>query len=679
MRKTFFRVSLIVIVSIALWQCSEGSSSECPVGRNLCGTQCVSLQNDSSNCGACGTRCGVGEVCLAGVCTTSSTCDAPFVLCGTECVDTRYNPKHCGGCNNACEAAQACNSGVCTGGSCPTGQTSCSGLCVDLRSNPDNCGSCGTSCGGSACYEGACLAECPTGLQLCSGRCVDTTKDEDNCGSCGNACPEGQGCVSSACALNCPTGLTNCSGVCVDTQSNYSHCGTCGHVCGASEVCTAGTCSGGGCPTGLTDCSGSCVDTRTDESHCGGCTVICDSGESCTGGSCGVVCPTGQQMCGARCVDTSTDEANCGTCSHACRADQVCQTGTCACPGDTEDCSGSCVDTQNDPTNCGSCGHACTGSEACVTGSCSLSCPSGLTACGGYCVDTGSDRQNCGGCDIECATDESCVGGDCQTSGVCPADSCSTAIDVSGGGHFTGSTTCAGDDYSGSCGGSSGREIVFKFTLSTAQDVFISTQGSSFDTVIYIRRGVCDSGSDVYCNDDEHGTVQSELNIVDMAAGTYYLFLDSYFSSSYGNYVLDIYMTDPSFEGDRCGDPEYTDIYTVTELSGDTCPWYWFDANPDTEGCSGLTTGKDRLYYFVVRSTTMNVSFSMCGEEDWDTVLYLRSVCTDRAASVACDDDSCDPGLQSTFTASLSPGIYFLWVDGYSESACGGYTVNVSR
>jgi len=336
------------------------------------------------------------------------------------------------------------------------------------------------------------------------------------------------------------------------------------------------------------------------------------------------------------------------------------------------------VDTNYDPDNCGTCGRECTGSEACDEGNCTLSCPSGLTACDGYCVDTSSDRQNCGTCGNTCATDESCLGGICQTSSVCQADSCSTAIDVSGGGRFTGSTTCAGDDYSGSCGGSAGREIVFKFTLTTAQDVFISTHGSSFDTVIYVRRGVCDTGSDTHCNDDEHGTLRSELNIVDMAAGTYYLFLDGYFSSSYGDYVLDIYMTDPSFEGDRCGDPEYVDISTVTEISGDTCPWYWFDANPDTVGCRGLTDGKDRVYYFIVRSA-MTLSFSTCGEADWDTVMYLRSVCNDRTAEEACDDDSCDPGLQSVFTTSLSPGIYYLWIDGYSTSACGGYTINVSR
>jgi hypothetical protein len=671
----------LVLAALLLWKCSEGTTPGCMPPRTVCSGICVNTQNDPANCGGCGVRCDTGQYCEAGVCTQNTTCTPPLVICAGECVDTRYNPRHCGGCGNACDSGQLCNNGICTGGACPAGQTDCPGSgCVDLRSNPDNCGSCGNDCGDNACYEGACLTDCPTGLTICSGRCVDLQKDVDNCGSCGRACAAGETCLAGECSLRCPEGFQNCSGVCVDTGSDHGNCGSCGHACAAGEVCDSGSCRTGGCVSPMIECSGGCYDPRTDENHCGNCTTVCSAGQSCVDGTCGVVCPPGQTLCSVRCVDTATDEANCGGCGRTCRSDQLCLTGSCSCPEAFTECSGACIDTQNNPAHCGRCNNPCLGSEACVRGSCSLDCDSGLTPCSGYCVDTSSDRHNCGGCGVECSTLETCIGGDCTGSSVCPADSCSTAIDVTGGGRFTGSTTCAGDDYSGTCGGSAGREIVFKFTLAATQDVFISTQGSSFDTVLYVRRGVCDSGTDIYCNDDEHGTLQSELNPVDLAAGTYYVFLDAYFSSSYGNYVFDIYMTDTSFEGDRCGDPEYVDVATATEVSGDTCPWYWFDANPDAVGCSGLAEGKDRLYYFIVKYSPMTLTFETCGGASWDTVLYVRSACNEAGGGVVCNDDGCGGGTyQSTITHTFDPGLYYLWVDGWSGDECGGYTVSISR
>jgi hypothetical protein len=29
-------------------------------------------------------------------------------------------------------------------------------------------------------------------------------------------------------------------------------------------------------------------------------------------------------------------------------------------------------------------------------------------------------------------------------------------------------------------------------------------------------------------------------------------------------------------------------------------------------------------------------------------------------------------------TATLDPGVYYLWIDGYAESACGGYRINIT-
>lgn len=663
------------IVLLAGLGCSTQAGDDCESGQRWCPSGCTDTQTDSRNCGGCGNICLAGQVCQAGTCS----CPTGEQLCAGECFDTRSSPLHCGTCNNACPAGQTCNAGVCSG-SCPTGQTSCSGRCTDLRNDPANCGACGQACGaGEPCFEGACQSGCPVGFTECSGRCVDLQKDEENCGSCGHACAAGESCDAGTCGIRCPEGYTGCGGVCVSLASDFNNCGSCGHACDPGQVCAGGTCSGGGCPSGLTDCSGSCVDTDNDPDNCGSCGRACPAGQACTDGTCGVLCPAGQVNCGGICVTLATDPANCGSCGHACRSDQVCASGTCDCTGRQTDCAGVCVSTDIDPANCGTCGHACTGSEACVDGACTVSCPSGTTACSGYCVDLNSDRNHCGSCDHACSSSESCVTGVCSGGTTVRGDSCAAPIDVSAGGRFTGSIAGASADYSGSCGGTSGRDVVFRYTLSSTMDVSINTFGSAFDTLIYVR-SACGGGTDIGCNDDARSTLRSELVLLDQPAGTYYIILDTFSSYVSGSdYVLHVYFSAPSsLGGDACGEPTWIDIGTATDVSGNTCPWYWIDARDDTVSCRRGTGGRDFVYYFVV-TTRGSYTFDTCGDgTSWDSILDLRSVCSDPAssASVTCNDDSC--GLQSSVTATLDPGVYYLWIDGYSESACGGYRINIT-
>jgi hypothetical protein len=314
-----------------------------------------------------------------------------------------------------------------------------------------------------------------------------------------------------------------------------------------------------------------------------------------------------------------------------------------------------------------------------VDGACTVTCPPGTTACSGYCVDTDTDRSHCGSCTTACSATESCADGTCTTGGGVTGDSCAAPIDVTGGGRFTGTITGASADYSGGCGGIAGRDVVFRYTLTATTDVSINTFGSDFDTLIYVRRD-CGGGTDLGCNDDARSTLRSELVLLDQPAGTYYIILDTFSSYVSGsNYVLHAYFSSPSsLGGDACGEPSWVNIGTATEITGNTCPWYWTNARDDTVSCRRGSEGRDFVYYFVV-TTAGSYTFDTCGgDTSWDSILDLRSVCSDPAstASVACNDDSCS--LQSSVTATLSPGVYYLWVDGYSEDTCGGFTVNIT-
>jgi hypothetical protein len=99
------------VLAILLPGCLDSGQLDCSVGTVRCGDTCVGTQTDSKNCGACGSACNAGNVCVAGSCV------------------------------------------------CPTGAVSCNGVCTFLAGDPANCGACGNVCGqGNVCSNGNCFA-----------------------------------------------------------------------------------------------------------------------------------------------------------------------------------------------------------------------------------------------------------------------------------------------------------------------------------------------------------------------------------------------------------------------------------------------------------------------------------------------------------------------------------------
>jgi hypothetical protein len=181
----------------------------CAAGQTDCAPtapapNCVDLQSNAMNCGACATACVGGQSCVMGSCV----CAGGTTLCGRTCVNTQTDASHCGGCGSACPMGQVCNAGVC---GCPAGQALCGGLCVNTQSDSNNCGACGAACPtGQVCSSGRC--GCPAGRSLCGApqTCVDVQTDRAHCGACDNACPMGQGVRCGT--LRLPFGGSLCAG-----------------------------------------------------------------------------------------------------------------------------------------------------------------------------------------------------------------------------------------------------------------------------------------------------------------------------------------------------------------------------------------------------------------------------------------------------------------------------------
>jgi sugar lactone lactonase YvrE len=275
----------------------------------------------------------------------TQSCPTDQVQCGTLCVSLATDPSNCGACAAACETGLACVGGTCKP-ACPTGTLQCppaTGLCIDPQTDNANCSKCSNLCpGGTACSGGECKPSCGSGTLLCpNGTCVYPLSDNLNCGHCGNACVGGQACVQGNCTLTCVSGTIECANEpdsCVNPGTDNHNCGGCstadggGVTCPPGEVCSGGMC-GESCSPGYTTCvppvpDGGldagvdaglpyCAQTNTDPNNCGACGKECGPGGAC--------CPSAN---GSFCANILYDGNNCGECGHSCNG-VACQQGLC--------------------------------------------------------------------------------------------------------------------------------------------------------------------------------------------------------------------------------------------------------------------------------------------------------------------------------------------------------------
>lgn len=404
------------------------TKAQCGAGEDCCEGQCIDVQENFNNCGACNNSCSDSvetcfhRECNQGQCETVSDpngepcfgdqgiccADTETTLCFT---DTSSNFDHCGGCDPCNpDTADACVNGDCVCGSgpaCTGGLTCCNGQCVDTTSSPGNCGGCNQLCGAisSPCAEVQCIAsQCTAVSDPEFTPCLDGQTEGICCGSGAAAiCVANGACCSDT---DCGQGLTCCSGQCVDTAASLGNCGGCGLLCASfAGPCIAGTaCIGGQCqPVASTPGSVCEVDEEAGICCAENSAVICEGGGICCDNTDCAENPAGASCCANQCVDTQNDVANCGSCGNACSTATAdgCLNGLCLC-GDNPECTGTetccsdeCVDTQTHVDHCGACGDACLANAdncangACVCGTTGATCPEADTCCNGVCLTPG--------------------------------------------------------------------------------------------------------------------------------------------------------------------------------------------------------------------------------------------------------------------------------------------------
>ncbi len=514
---------------------------------------------------------------------------------------------------------------------------------------------------------------CAGGQTFCGTSCVDTNVDNTNCGTCGTSCPTGQSCQVGVCRASCAAGQTLCGTTCVTLDSDPANCGTCGTACPSGQMCSAGRCALT-CASPRVVCTDSagamgCVDTLTDASNCGVCGSACTAGQSCVAGTCRLVCPSGQTACGGACVDTNTSNANCGGCGTACPTGQSCAVGMCRrdCAAGETRCGDACVNTQTSSANCGACGTACTSGRTCVAGACA--CPTGQTLCGTACLDLQTDVANCGSCANACPTGQVCTAGTCRTGATAndlPAGA--TVINMTSPAQTLTGTTVGATNQSG-CG--TAGDVYYRFTLTARELVYVDTFGTSYDTRLAFAPStgtgfIADTCIDDVLDCTAERILQTRLARV-LTPGTYYVVVGG-FADITGPFTL-------HFQHLPVGNGP---VVQITSFANGTQTF------PGTTSGTGVITqtcraapAPENTYWFMTCPAfpATQIGAATCGAATWDTVVEQRSAA--RTANL-CDDDSC--GAQSTVTGTLSAGagLHTIYVDGFSTTSSGAYTLSVS-
>lgn len=204
---------------------------------------------------------------------------------------------------------------------------------------------------------------------------------------------------------------------------------------------------------------------------------------------------------------------------------------------------------------------------------------------------------------------------------------------------------------------------------------------------------------DPSCGAVAHATY-GYLNITTfLPAGVYYLWIDGFYSDSMGNFSIELHCdtsptpiptatTTPGVPGDHCDNAidisMHINMHTYpVSIPGDSmlASNYYALASCSFDGAMG-----PELVYSFTPDMNRTLTFDLCSEGGSlsDSVMYVRTdgPCPGNS-EVVCDDDGCinpeTEWLSVTPCREYLEGVtYYLFIDSYSDSIPGTFTLNVN-
>lgn len=396
-----------------------------------------------------------------------------------------------------CDSPDPCFVGSCEGG-----------VCLTVPRDNDDDGFAPPECGGNDCNDLN-----PNTFPGARENCFDA--DDNDCNGvadCFDPACEGVpdcGCVPQPGGEDCTNGTDEDCDTTVDC--NDTDClGTPACGCAAAE---AGLCVNGfddDCD-GAIDCNDpdcladpACICMGQTETCMGGTDDDCDLLIDCADPDCEGLFPC---TCGGAPVPENCSDGTDNDCDEL----VDCADPNCVLSAACEDCM---------PELCGNgADEDCDGLIDCADEACVFdpSCMPQAEICNNDLDDDGDGAIDC--------DDEDCFGVPiCSQS----QSNCGTAASIFASGTYFGTTAGNPNNTEGTCGGGAG-EAVFALVLFAPAHVTLTSVGTSFDSVLYVRAGSCTVGQEIGCDDDSGGFMWSAaLDFTLLQAGTYYVFLDGY-------------------------------------------------------------------------------------------------------------------------------------------------------
>jgi len=247
----------------------------------------------------------------------------------------------------------------------------------------------------------------------------------------------------------------------------------------------------------------------------------------------------------------------------------------------------------------------------------------------------------------------------------CPAppyNPCSSITSISACGSTQSVNIGAGNGLWTGFGGpflTDGKENLFSFTptITAAYPITVTNNGTGWIDLFWKNAASgCNSTGWTYV-DDISGTATNNVTLT--AGVTYYFLLDDEdLNGSTGSISIGCPCIGASVDGN------YSLGSGILSISGTTV-----GACDD----NALRAGYDRTYAITVPCAG-NYTFSLCNGATWDTYMYLTSAVG--SGIIASNDDACS--LQSSITATLNGGTYYVTIEPFSDGTTGAFTLQVS-